>query len=1419
MKTNRIILLSVLALMATASPSSAQAPLAETLPATAMLNDVATFNGTVNPNGTEATFWFEWGSIHDENYGNHTAPQSIGSGTTNVPVSATLSNLVQGATYHFRLVTTNSFGMAQGEEQRFWTPRIDFHAPSQMVVERGTFIDQTTAQAFPTAMAAGGNHSLALRADGTVAAWGDNAANQVSVPGNATNVTAVASGFAHGLALRSDGTVVAWGGQTNVPFQATHVTAIAAGGSQSLALLDNGTVVAWGSTNSASAEATNIAAIATGWDHNLALRNDGQIVAWGNNDHNQATIPATATNVVAVAAGGQHSLALRADGTVVAWGNNYYGQTNVPPNATNMVAIAAGYAHSMALHADGSVVVWGDNAHQQTLVPSDVNIVAIARGSWHNLALRNDGTIIGWGYKLHNQTTVPNSAFIPDLPLSIEGQIDPNALGTYTLNYSITNALGAIATASRTVTVVHVATEPATAMLNDTATFNGTVNPNGTETTAWFEWGSIHDEDYGNLTAPQSIGNGITNVSLSVVLNGFAPGFLYHYRLAISNNYREAHGEEQRFWTPVIDFHAPAFLTVEPDIFIDQTTVQAFPAAIAAGDAHSLVLRGDGTVIAWGSNNDVQTNVPPSATNVVAIAAGRSHSLALRADGTVDAWGWNTEGQTDVPAHATNVVAIAGGGSHSMALRADGSAVAWGANYSGQTDVPPSATNVVAIAAGDSHNLALRTDGTVDAWGRNTENQADVSANATNVAAIAGGNYHSMALRTDGTIIAWGLNTEGQTDVPAHATNVVAIAAGIEFNLALRADGSIVAWGANDYGQCNAPAHATNVVAIAAGYHSLALRADGTVIGWGRGAEGDGDFGQIIVSDSVYALDIPFAAEGMVQTNVLGTYVLNYSVTNALGAVATATRTVEIATLPIVTTEPAIEVGADHATLQGTANPRGGNTLAGFEYDLGASYGQETAQIPLGHSTNAEPFSVSISNLLPYLTYHYRTVASNGLGRVVGPDRIFTASAPAVDAPALSAMSDLVLAQGSVTSVWFAAEPAGVNVRVECNNPVLLSEGGLALGGSGTSRSLGIAPDPDHSGSAQITMTTSDGMQSDSQTFTVTVTPIDPSQLLNLESKTLSGGTWHLQMHDNGTASTNYMVEYRTDLSPTSSWIEAVNLVDLGSGEYEVDVGAAQGDTGFYRITGFRLLKAGLDSGDVKTEEGTGAAGAVVVFNSTYTGTLDYTWTDEQGASWTHQVQVNGTTAVIPVPSEFLGDNDALDPLEHLTLELEAGTGYMRTGDTESRVTIEENDADWQGVIETPGGTLGFTLTVLQNSGTFNGRIQSEGFGFFPTNALVHLVFAEDSFTAVATDIPLPVFATEPTLGFTNYLSLGLEAANSPGETNVSPDRIEGEASLVVKVSGEPHLDAAETGPFIMQRQPTAPSTNEVPLYPVSEGE
>jgi hypothetical protein len=152
----------------------------------------------------------------------------------------------------------------------------------------------------------------------------------------------------------------------------------------------------------------------------------------------------------------------------------------------------------------------------------------------------------------------------------------------------------------------------------------------------------------------------------------------------------------------------------------------------------------------------------------VAIAAGYLHSLAIRADGTVAAWGDNGYGQTNVPAGLSNVVAIAAGFSASLALKADGTVVAWGSGVG--TNVPTGLRGVIAISCcgrdyyPTENCAALKSDGTVVTWGAGAI--YDEPTGLSNVVAIATGGEHVLALRSDGSLVAWGNNCYGQCNVP-----------------------------------------------------------------------------------------------------------------------------------------------------------------------------------------------------------------------------------------------------------------------------------------------------------------------------------------------------------------------------------------------------------------------------------------------------------------------------------------------------------------------------------------------------------------------------------------------------------------------------------------------------------------------------
>lgn len=900
-----------------------------------------------------------------------------------------------------------------------------------------------------TALLLGIATSSSVHAGGKVAVWGDNTFSQCLLPNGLDNVKAIAAGARHSLALKTDGTVVAWGQPDNggadiVPEGLRGVTAIAAGCNWNLALETDGRVIGWGAYDSDLhvASLSNVTAIAGGWYHWLALKSDGSLATWssGAGSYTPNYIPAGISNVIALAAGLEFSLVLKVDGTVSAWGWNDYGQTNVPPGLSNVIAIAtsAAASHCLALKSDGTVVAWGANWEGQTNVPPDLtNVIAIAAGESHSLALKADGSVVAWGnrngtYPNRNQSVVPpglanvkaiaageahSLALVFDGPPEILTQprttyvfyqsnvvLTVTASGAAPLNYRwyfngnplidsarfsgtataslsianaqiddagaysviVSNAFGLVASTNATLTVISppfITQQPVDRTVRAGSDVTLSAAADGTQPLR-YQW------NYNGTDIPGATGNSLTYGNVQPSQSGY-------YFMRVTNSYGSTH-----------TIRALLTVTDSPPYFVRFPSNQiAVPGGAVLFEP---TVRGSTSIYYQWRFNGVDI---PGATNISlrlgpvtydqtgyyslearnAFGATNSPKVLLNVS-PVMVGGSPFAGNTNLPLGLTNVIAVAAGGSHVLALRSDGTVRTWLANpgyvfgsASAVTNIPATATNIVAIAAGYDHCLALRTNGTVVAWGA-SGTHTNVPDGLRNVVAIAAGQNRSYAVKNDGTVAGWGIAAL----VPSGLSNVVAVAAWQSQNLALRRDGSIVTWGSSTL--TNLPGGTTNIIALAASAtQNLFLGQNGKVLtSLANGGTFPTSMSNIVAIAAGYASGLALRQDGALFST--GFEKTAFPITNNIIAIAAGgiQASFGVAVLgsgsPQITLQPVSQIVQRSNTIQLHARAAGLQPLR-YQWWLD--------DLPLAGATNA---SLILSNILGANTGNYRVVASNALG-------------------------------------------------------------------------------------------------------------------------------------------------------------------------------------------------------------------------------------------------------------------------------------------------------------------------------------------------------------------------------------------------------------------------------------------------------
>jgi alpha-tubulin suppressor-like RCC1 family protein len=811
------------------------------------------------------------------------------------------------------------------------------------------------------AIAAGTSHSLALCSDGTVAGWGrgadgqlgDNTMSERHVPVAASTnaavsalagrqVVKIAAGAVHSLALCADGMVAAFGRGNEGQL-----------GDGTASWLYAPTAVNTNAGSSALFGKLPVAVVG-GQNHSVALDSDGTLAAWGDNTYGQVgdntlvqrNAPA-AVNTSMLAAGeaftrigsgayAYHTLALVAVPPFPRM--NLAGNGLSIANGDVTPSLTDGTDFGTILVQGGAVVrtftIQNTGTAPLNLTGAPKVVVTGAQAAEFAVTAQPASPVAAGGSTTFQVTFSPSAGGVRSATLSITNNEVANTPYMVAIRGTGSTTLAATYNTAGDVPLI------AGALTATGSTVNFTLNcglATGTELTVVRNTGlPFISGTFNNLTNGQTVvlSYGGTNYTFVANYYGgsgndlvlvwasnriFAWGFGLYGELGDNIYHNNAAGP------------APVVAT---GVLAGKTAI-----GLAAGFGHSLALCSDGTVASWGDDNygalgdnsiAFGSFVPVAVSRasdsalygkrVVAIAAGAIHGLALCSDGTVAAWGDNryaaigdgTTLQRNVPVavstaagfsalYGKTVVAIAAGGLHSLALCSDGTVAAWGYNASGQlgdnttnTTAVPVAVNtaqgvsalsgktVVAIAAGYQHSLALCSDGTAVGWGDNSwgelgdntwtlEHHVPVAVNTASgvsalwgktVVGLAAGTFHTLFLCSDGTLAACGDNNDGELGdgttaarrVPVlvntnsgvsalFGKSAVAVAAGRYHSVALCSDGTTAAWGLNDYGQLGN--NTTNGALVATAVNLAGLAGGGRLT---RTASGPGAFHNLAIA-------------------------------------------------------------------------------------------------------------------------------------------------------------------------------------------------------------------------------------------------------------------------------------------------------------------------------------------------------------------------------------------------------------------------------------------------------------------------------------------------------------------------------------------------------------------------------------------
>lgn len=613
-------------------------------------------------------------------------------------------------------------------------------------------------------IASGTGFYAAIKGDGTMWMWGDNTYGQLGIGnttnnwipiqvGTASNWKDISCGEGHSVALKTDGTLWAWG-RNNYGQLST-----------GLGRINSSIPIQIGTDN-------NWKEISAGRHHTLAKKITNQLFFIGacyGTQFSQPNPVTTATDWANFSASAFVDYAIKLNGTLWKWSHTAAAASGIAQvgTATNWSKVASSHGtsieeHALLIRTNGTLWAIGKNQFGQLgdgtviekTLPVQIGTATdwsfVCAGLYSSFALKSNSSLWVWGMNQHTQfgNYKNKNVFQPVLsPSSWKSASTPiSSFGGHTL---------AIAS-------------------------NGTL----------WSWGQNNDGQLGNGTTythkvlPVQIG---TSTDWKQVTNGNFASLALRQNGTLWAWGRNTYG--------VLGTGTGTSNILTPyQVGTDTTWKQ-----VSAGNEHVLAIKENGTLWAWGRNNQGQLGIGTTVDQVtpvqvgtgstwIWVSAGLQFSTALKSDGTLWTWGDNSYGQlgrvgvTNTPGivnSTNNWKTIVAGGYHILGIKQDSTLWAWGRNNYGQMGNNTSTNSAtpllissipewLKIGTGLEHSLAIKTDSTLWLWGRNTNGQTGdtveyLSSNPKTIVPtkinstatwkeIDGGNINSIAIKSNGEI-------------------------------------------------------------------------------------------------------------------------------------------------------------------------------------------------------------------------------------------------------------------------------------------------------------------------------------------------------------------------------------------------------------------------------------------------------------------------------------------------------------------------------------------------------------------------------------------------------------------------------------------------------------------------------------------